>query len=317
MLEALVADALGVADVAAVAHVQPAPVELADAAGVVVPGELGADGQLVGRVRVGAGGLDLGDDLGDARAGTRRRPSRCRPCTARRTRAPRAGWGRPARGAGRTGASLARLATNGQLLAAMSMVSPGGRVRGGARFRCCPGIRPIGERLESSFAQRRCIQRRTQRIGSADRLLDVSATRRPADAAVDVQRPGLGRLDAESGRSRSRGSCSVPSGSVSSGNVQERVLEQLASHSCGSGSSEDRYSTSPSSSSSAKSIERTPERWLSSSPSWAVTVVVNSVSSRPDLAALARSGALDRGRAAVDAQAPDAASRRCRRRRSR
>ena len=68
VVEAAGGDALGVGDVAEVAHGQAAPVELADAARVVTPGETRADGQLLRGVHVGAGLGDLLDDVLHAQA---------------------------------------------------------------------------------------------------------------------------------------------------------------------------------------------------------------------------------------------------------
>ncbi len=68
VVEAALGDALGVRDVAEVAHCQAAPVELADAARVVTPREPGTDRQLLLRVHVGAGLGDLLDHVPHAQA---------------------------------------------------------------------------------------------------------------------------------------------------------------------------------------------------------------------------------------------------------
>lgn len=61
----------GGGDMAAVAHLQAAPVEPADAATAVAPGNPGAEGQLGGGVGVGAVPLDLGAHLLNPRANRR------------------------------------------------------------------------------------------------------------------------------------------------------------------------------------------------------------------------------------------------------
>jgi hypothetical protein len=70
--EGLGRDLVGAGDVAAVPHPQAAPVEPADAAAAVAPGNTGAEGQLAGRVGVGAVPLDLRAYLRDPRANRRR-----------------------------------------------------------------------------------------------------------------------------------------------------------------------------------------------------------------------------------------------------
>ncbi len=72
VVEALGGDVVGGGEVAQVAHHQAAPVQPADAAGGVAPGEPGAVGEFGGGVLVGAGAVDLvehGADPGGGVAG--------------------------------------------------------------------------------------------------------------------------------------------------------------------------------------------------------------------------------------------------------
>jgi hypothetical protein len=65
MLEAVLGDVTGVGDSPQVAHLQAAPVQPADAPCVVAPGDTGAEGQLLSRVPVGPGPVDLAHHLDD------------------------------------------------------------------------------------------------------------------------------------------------------------------------------------------------------------------------------------------------------------
>jgi hypothetical protein len=59
MVEAVPGDLGGVGDGPQIAHLQAVPVQPSDAAGVVAPGDPGAEGQLLGRMPVGPGQVDL------------------------------------------------------------------------------------------------------------------------------------------------------------------------------------------------------------------------------------------------------------------
>lgn len=66
MLRAVRGDAARVLGRAQVAHAQALPVEPADAAGAVAPGDSGAEGEFVLGVLVGAGLVDFRPDPGDS-----------------------------------------------------------------------------------------------------------------------------------------------------------------------------------------------------------------------------------------------------------
>jgi hypothetical protein len=68
MVETMGCDGGGVAHGSQVADLEAAPVQAADAAGVVAPGNSGAEGEFFGGVPVGAGEVDLAHHGGDAGA---------------------------------------------------------------------------------------------------------------------------------------------------------------------------------------------------------------------------------------------------------
>src|SRR5207302_3703576 len=65
VFDAVIGDVVGVADRTQVAHFETVPVQPADAARAVAPGDARAVGQFAGGVLVGAGGADLRADPGD------------------------------------------------------------------------------------------------------------------------------------------------------------------------------------------------------------------------------------------------------------